>query len=300
MIGRRVSAGLGLVLLSLSTSSFAQTFNSDSLSEIRNRITARGQATVLVQMDVEPSVERSREGSTAHSLDTIAPRDRLNRVREGIASRRSGLESSMASRGIRMQRTYKNLPFFVTTVDEAGLEVLLREPGITSITLNKARATNRDVIRKMIVSDSELAASGSTAATADQVAIERVQRGVVASPSSGNSPSAAAKTLLDTSVTYIDANEAYDQGIIGTGQVIAILDDGIDAGHDMFAGKIVAEACFSDTFDSVDESLCANGNDSQTGTGSASLCPSGTTVCQHGSHVAGIAAGNDTTGHAGQ
>ncbi len=296
MIGRRVSAGLGLVLLSLSTSSFAQTFNSDSLSEIRNRITARGQATVLVQMDVEPSVERSREGSTAHSLDTIAPRDRLNRVREGIASRRSGLESSMASRGIRMQRTYKNLPFFVTTVDEAGLEVLLREPGITSITLNKARATNRDVIRKMIVSDSELAASGSTAATADQVAIERVQRGVVASPSSGNSPSAAAKTLLDTSVTYIDANEAYDQGIIGTGQVIAILDDGIDAGHDMFAGKIVAEACFSDTFDSVDESLCANGNDSQTGTGSASLCPSGTTVCQHGSHVAGIAAGNDTTG----
>jgi len=64
----------------------------------------------------------------------------------------------------------------------------------------------------------------------------------------------------------------------------------------MFDGKIVAEACFSDTFDPVDESLCANGNDSQIGFGSASLCPSGTTVCEHGSHVAGIAAGNDQTG----
>lgn len=298
MIGRRVSAGLVLVLLSLATPSFAQTLNSDSLSEIRNRITARGQATVLVQMDVETSaelVERAREGSTAQSLNIATPRDRLNRVREGIASRRSGLESSMASRGIRMQRTYKNLPFFVTTVDEAGLEILMREPGIASITLNKARATNRDVVRKMIVSDSELAELDATTATPEQITIERAQRNL-ASLSFTALPSAAAKPLLDTSVTYIDANEAYDQGIIGTGQAIAILDDGIDADHDMFAGKIVAEACFSDTFDSADESLCANGNNSQIGSGSASLCPSGTTVCQHGSHVAGIAAGNDTIG----
>lgn len=298
MIGRRVSAGLALVLLSLAAPSFAQTLTSDPLSEIRNRIAARGQATVLVQMDVETPanpLERAREGATAQSLDTATPRDRLNRVREGIASRRFGLESSMASRGLRMQRTYKNLPFFVTTVDEAGLEVLLREPGITSVTLNKARATNRDVVRKIVVSDSELAALGSKTATEAQIALERAQRNL-ASVSSSASPRAAAVPLLDTSVTYIDANEAYDQGIIGTGQAIAILDDGIDANHDMFVGKIVAEACFSDTFDSVDESLCANGNDSQIGIGSASLCPSGTTVCQHGSHVAGIAAGNDTTG----
>lgn len=300
MIGRRAAAGLGLLWLSFAAPTFAQNVNPESLAEINARIAARGQATVIVQMDVTDAtenIERAREGAAAQSTSSQTPRERLNRVREGIASTRLSLQNSMASRGIAMQRTYKNLPFFVTTVDEAGLEVLLREPGITSITLNKARATNRDVVRKIALSDEELAAQhgSAIAATAEDVAAERTQRSAV-TLSAENIPGAVSKPLLDTSVGYIDADQAWAQNVIGTGQAIAILDDGIDATHDMFAGKIVAEACFSDTFDSADESLCANGNDSQIGIGSASLCPAGTTTCDHGSHVAGIAAGNDTVG----
>lgn len=292
MIGRPLATVIGLFLLGFAVPTIAQ----DPISEIKARIADKGQATVLVRMDVAESAslaEPAREGAAVQSDTT--PRDRLNRVREGIASRRSSLESSMAAHGIKMQRTYENLPFFVTTVDEAGIEILLRDPGVTSVTLNRARRVNRDVIRKVILSDSELAAQNAAAngATAEQVAAERMARSQVTSTST---PSALATPSLDTSVGYINADQVWTQGFIGSGQAIAILDDGIDANHDMFDGKIVAEACFSDTFDPVDESLCANGNDSQIGFGSASLCPSGTTVCEHGSHVAGIAAGNDQTG----
>lgn len=296
MIGRPAAAAIGLFLLSFATPALAQ----DPLTEIRARIADKGQATVLVRMAVaEPAAaaEPAREGPAVQSANPMTPRDRLNRVREGIASRRSGLENSMAAHGITMQRTYENLPFFVTTVDEAGLEVLLRDPGITAVTLNRARRPNRDVVRKVIVSDNELATLNASAngATAEDAAAERAARSHATS-SSTSTPSGAATPLLDTSVGYINAEQVWAQGVIGTGQAIAILDDGIDANHDMFAGKIVAEACFSDTFDAADESLCANGNVSQIGTGSASLCPSGTTVCDHGSHVAGIAAGNDQIG----
>lgn len=292
MIVRPLAAVIGLFLLGFAVPTIAQ----DPISEIKARIADKGQATVLVRMDVAESAslaEPAREGAAVQSDTT--PRDRLNRVREGIASRRSSLESSMAAHGIKMQRTYENLPFFVTTVDEAGIEILLRDPGVTSVTLNRARRVNRDVIRKVILSDSELAAQNAAAngATPEQVAAERMARSQVTSTST---PSALATPSLDTSVGYINADQVWTQGFIGSGQAIAILDDGIDANHDMFDGKIVAEACFSDTFDPVDESLCANGNDSQIGFGSASLCPSGTTVCEHGSHVAGIAAGNDQTG----
>ncbi|MDG2242641.1 MAG: S8 family serine peptidase [Rhodospirillaceae bacterium] len=292
MIGRPLAAVIGLFFLGFAVPTIAQ----DPISEIKARIADKGQATVLVRMDVAESAslaEPAREGAAVQSDTT--PRDRLNRVREGIASRRSSLESSMAAHGIKMQRTYENLPFFVTTVDEAGIEILLRDPGVTSVTLNRARRVNRDVIRKVILSDSELAAQNAAAngATPEQVAAERMARSQVTSTST---PSALATPSLDTSVGYINADQVWTQGFIGSGQAIAILDDGIDANHDMFDGKIVAEACFSDTFDPVDESLCANGNDSQIGFGSASLCPSGTTVCEHGSHVAGIAAGNDQTG----
>ncbi|NKB42827.1 MAG: S8 family serine peptidase [Alphaproteobacteria bacterium] len=294
MIGRPAAAAIGLFLLSFVAPALAQ----DPISDIRTRIAEKGRATVLVRMDVaEPTAEPglNREGAAVQSTNTMTPRDRLERVREGIASQRAGLESSMAAHGITMQRTYENLPFFVTTVDEAGLEVLLRDPSVTAVTLNRARRPNRDIVRKVIVSDQELTAlqAATIGATAEQVAAERAIRNQA---SFASSPSGAATPSLDTSVGYINAEQVWAQGVIGTGQAIAILDDGIDANHDMFAGKIVAEACFSDTFDAVDESLCANGNDSQIGIGSASLCPAGTTVCEHGSHVAGIAAGNDQTG----
>ncbi|MFI6324028.1 S8 family peptidase [Nonomuraea sp. NPDC050556] len=101
-------------------------------------------------------------------------------------------------------------------------------------------------------------------------------------------PPAAANNLK-----VIGADRAHAEGATGTGQVVAILDTGIDRDHPAFAGKIVGEACFSAVEQGV-ESLCPNGATSMTGAGAADAetarCLLDTVnLCEHGSHVAGIA-----------
>jgi subtilisin family serine protease len=97
---------------------------------------------------------------------------------------------------------------------------------------------------------------------------------------------------LTQSVPLVGATAAWSPlGYTGTGQKIAILDTGVDKYHPFLTGKIVNEACFSTT----------NASD-----GATSLCPSGSTDlgincaatiygCDHGTHVAGITAGNGTS-----
>jgi subtilisin family serine protease len=97
-------------------------------------------------------------------------------------------------------------------------------------------------------------------------------------------------TTLDQSVPLIGALQAWELGYSGQGQSIAILDTGVDADHPFLAGKIVAEACFSTTYDGLGStSVCPNGQEEQEGPGSASICSVG--GCDHGTHMAGIAAG---------
>ena len=96
---------------------------------------------------------------------------------------------------------------------------------------------------------------------------------------------------LDVSVPLIGADVAWDQGFSGVGQVVAVLDTGVDASHDMLAGKVVHEACYS-TSGIFSESLCPGGLDSRIGPGAAVPCVDG---CEHGTHVAAIAAGHDAT-----
>ena len=97
--------------------------------------------------------------------------------------------------------------------------------------------------------------------------------------------------LLGDSGPLVGAPEAWSFGFGGAGQHIAILDTGVDRDHPFLAGKVVHEACFSSTFaDDNATTTCPNGQESQIGTGAAEPCfPQD---CQHGTHVAGIAAGH--------
>jgi len=97
--------------------------------------------------------------------------------------------------------------------------------------------------------------------------------------------------VLSDSVPLVEADQVWTAGYDGSGSVIAVLDTGVDSAHPFLAGKVVEEACYSKTQPGTSETLCPNGLDQQIGPGAAVPCT--LTNCFHGTHVAGIAAGND-------
>ncbi|MCD6387899.1 MAG: S8 family serine peptidase [Desulfobulbaceae bacterium] len=94
----------------------------------------------------------------------------------------------------------------------------------------------------------------------------------------------------------IGATDAWFSGYGGDGQVVAVLDTGIESSHSFLSGKVVHEACFSTNYASDSAStLCPNGLETQVGTGAGEACTVSSS-CDHGTHVAGIVAGKGTGG----
>jgi subtilisin len=105
---------------------------------------------------------------------------------------------------------------------------------------------------------------------------------------------------LAESTAIVGAPAAWSSGYTGSGQAVAILDTGVDRLHSFFGGRVVSEACYSSSFSGpgyTSTKACPGGSDvgggawEQTGTGSAAPCTAAN-GCDHGTHVAGIAAGN--------
>ena len=94
---------------------------------------------------------------------------------------------------------------------------------------------------------------------------------------------------------------AYAMGATGEGQAVAVLDTGVQATHPFLEGKVIAEACFSNAGGEAGQTtLCPNGKNRQYGAGAANPtipnCYLGfVNLCEHGTHVAGIAAGEKPT-----
>jgi hypothetical protein len=97
------------------------------------------------------------------------------------------------------------------------------------------------------------------------------------------------RPLLDQSGPLVQATEAQSSGFDGTGTVVAILDTGVEKNHPFFGNRVVEEACFSANGD------CPNGQASQIGSGAGAPCAYAPQDCDHGTHVAGIAAGSGAT-----
>ncbi|HQR35769.1 MAG TPA: S8 family serine peptidase, partial [Blastocatellia bacterium] len=109
---------------------------------------------------------------------------------------------------------------------------------------------------------------------------------------------ALSKPTLNESTRVIGADAAWASGFTGAGQTVAILDTGVDGTHPALSGKVVSEACFSTDNGSDRRSLCPGGVTSSTAAGSGVNC-TGVGGCDHGTHVAGIAAGRPGTNASG-
>lgn len=104
---------------------------------------------------------------------------------------------------------------------------------------------------------------------------------------------ALAPTLAE-SVPLIGGPAAWAAGYTGSGQTVAVLDTGVDKAHTFLSGKVVSEACYSSN-NPNSSSVCPGGVTSSTSAGSGVNCSLSINGCNHGTHVAGIAAGKGTS-----
>jgi subtilisin family serine protease len=95
---------------------------------------------------------------------------------------------------------------------------------------------------------------------------------------------------LMQSVPLVGAPGAWSLGASGTGWSIAVLDTGVDKNHPFLAGKVVSEACYG-TNSAAASSSCPGGEDT-TQVDSGVPCADYVHGCDHGTHIAGIAAGH--------
>ena len=100
---------------------------------------------------------------------------------------------------------------------------------------------------------------------------------------------------LQNSVPIIGAPAAYDFDYNSRGWpwAVAILDTGVQYDHPFIGSRITGAACFS-TASPGFATLCPNGTNTQAGGNAGTNC--GIAGCAHGTHVAGIAAGNRAAG----
>jgi subtilisin family serine protease len=86
---------------------------------------------------------------------------------------------------------------------------------------------------------------------------------------------------LSTAIPFIAANLPHQDKFIGDGTYVVIIDTGIQKDHPFFQQRVALEACFAPK--------CPNGLNQQIGSGAANP------VHWHGTHVAGIAAGYNSS-----
>lgn len=210
---------------------------------------------VQVSSDVEVSLNQTGQANVIVTLKDyeIAELD-SKAVRSELKSEQARV---IENADLDAAKTYSRIPAISTTVDYSQLEQLRSDPNVDSITLSRYHKP------------AELKSSNQF--------LESINL----------------RPSMNDVVTLMDANDAWNNSpsYTGSGERIAIIDTGVQSSHPFLSGSVVLEACFAQGPNgSASGGDCPNGLDSQTGTGAGAPC---TTVsgCNHGTHVAGIAAG---------
>ena len=175
-----------------------------------------------------------------------------------------------------------------------GLQTEFTPEGALDDARVKEQRTRIDSVRERLVRvlDGTKHEVVNTFETIPSVALELDADALAALERSGLAASIEPDELSDPtlaqSTPLVESTEANSLGRDGSGQNVAVLDTGVDKAHSFLAGKVVSEACFS-------AADCPGGASNSTAVGSGVPCTYAPGDCQHGTHVAGIAAGRGTS-----
>ena len=248
----------------LLTGSQLNNYEEYNYNRLKQMALTNGYIRVIAKMDV-PGIEVLTALSTGFKTgnsgkNKVFMQDAFNAdlaLDEAIAKTRDTVLYRLNGTLYRVNRTYSTLPYVALTVTPEALERL------------------KSLVEVLRIAEDK-----------------RIPLPVTGEAQADNGNSGVDQTHLSISLDIVDAPVAWGFGYTGQGWYVAVLDTGIRSSHDMFQGKSIVEHCFSlgeDWFDTVNGG-CPNGLTEMDGPGAAAHPegPSG-----HGSHVAGIAAGNN-------
>ena len=182
-----------------------------------------------------------------------SPTQSAPRQRAAVAAALENVRPALRTARLNGYRSFRTLPLVATTVTQEQLMSLAAASDVESIFLVQKERRMTDV------------APGRT--------LERQQ--------------------LAGSVPSIDVLAAWAKGYEGAGTAVAVIDGGFNLNHPMLNGKNVGDACLSSDFGTTTKNKCPSGKSPEIAPGAASNCPPGNERCDHGTHVASIAVGND-------
>jgi hypothetical protein len=224
---------------------------------------ADGPVPVIVALDVPTRPEHALAlGEQARQRAAIA------RARDAVLA---GMESESRGR----VRSAESMPLLSFSADERDLARLRRSKHVSSVT--RDREVTLDAAIGRGESDGPQTPLGGTGVAGS---------GVAATSANGDS-----NQLSEWWDWYrIGVDKARGWGHTGSGQLVAVIDSGVDRNHGWLSGKVVNEACFSQASPGAQYGGCPNGLASQLGYGAAAPCGY-SYLCAHGTHVAHTAAG---------
>jgi subtilisin family serine protease len=261
-----IGAWLGLHPLSLSAQGRRE---ATAFQRLLQSVRDDGTVGVIVRLDVPGITELT--AASARFIQPDASRADTSRQMEVDAALKAAIDTTARALYAELRDTrytvnneYASIPFVALRVSAAALSVLRTSPRVLGI-------------------EEDL-----------PVSLDDPEQG-----RPGNPLELPDVPQLDTSAKLVGAAMAWSWGYTGASWYVALLDSGIRSTHQFFAGKTIVEACFSKGADgTAGAGDCPNGSSSQTGAGSATPFPSSYYGYEHGTHVAGIAAGS-TSGLAG-